>query len=77
MFCHGLAKSGSVNETLANGGRIDNTIITDKTIKSISWLDSKKEATWSKTENGYTATVGLLPYGEAYVVRIAKIVTEN
>ncbi|MBE5732204.1 MAG: alpha-L-fucosidase [Clostridiales bacterium] len=77
MFCHGLTKRGSVNETLENGGRVDNVIITDKKIKEMIWLDNSKDVAFSKTDNGYIATVGLQSYGEAYVVRVAKIVIEN
>ena len=76
LFCHDLIKDGSVNETIANGGRVEDELITNKKIKSFKWLDSNKNVEFSQTENGYKATVALINYGESFVVRVAEIITE-
>jgi alpha-L-fucosidase len=76
LFCHDLVHDFNANVTVANGGRVEDEIITNKKIREMTWLDNGKPVEFSATQNGYKATVGIIKYGDGFAVRIAKIVTE-
>ena len=63
------------DNVVLGGENVDpnNTFVFDYPIKSAIWLDTGKSVTYTQAGGKVTVTVEPTPYGENYVVKIAKI----
>ncbi|MBE6740301.1 MAG: alpha-L-fucosidase [Ruminococcaceae bacterium] len=73
LFFSDLDTSGDENVTFKHDTNLNNIFTLDQKVKSVCWLDSGEELSF--TQEGNTVNIQAKPYkyGESYVVRIAKI----
>jgi alpha-L-fucosidase len=73
LFFSDLGASGDANVVFNHDTNPENVFTLDEKVKSVRWLDSDEELTF--TQEGNTVNVQGKPYkyGQSYVVRVAKI----
>ena len=79
LFCHNIPTAlTDPNVVKATGGETEKRIKMPKKIQNITWLDNGEAIPFTQEANGET-TIGCKPfaYGDNFVVRVAKIQTED